>query len=107
MSFRASYGPIGRQETITAQAWDLDTVTARYQEFIGEFTGLRPGPGDEALIAQTRLVHEWRRFPFLDPQLPAELLPAPWIGTRAAQLFHARHAEWGPPAQARWAELLS
>jgi phenylacetic acid degradation operon negative regulatory protein len=107
MSFRASYGSIGSQETIAAQAWDLDTVAARYEEFIGEFAGLLPGPGDEVMIAQTRLVHEWRRFPFLDPQLPGELLPAQWSGTKAAGLFHARHAEWAPGAQARWDELAA
>jgi phenylacetic acid degradation operon negative regulatory protein len=107
MSFRASHGSIGSQQTIAAQAWDLDSVAARYEAFIGEFAGLRPASGDEVMIAQTRLVHEWRRFPFLDPQLPAELLPAQWSGTKAAELFHARHAEWGPSAQARWDELTA
>jgi phenylacetic acid degradation operon negative regulatory protein len=107
MSFRASHGSIGSQENIAAQAWDLDSVAARYEEFIGEFAGLLPRSGDEVMIAQTRLVHEWRRFPFLDPQLPGELLPAQWSGTKAAELFHARHAEWGPRAQARWDELTA
>ena len=32
-------------------------------------------------------MHAWRRFPFLDPKLPAELLPAEWAGARAAALF--------------------
>ena len=42
-----------------------------------------PDTPDGVLRAQTRLVHAWRRFPFLDPQLPAELLPAKWSGTTA------------------------
>jgi len=50
-------------------------------------------------------VHEWRRFPFLDPQLPAELLPPQWIGARAAAVFHDRHAAWHDKAQAQFAEL--
>ena len=106
MSFVARYGTIGRQESIVQQAWDLDAIAARYEEFIDEFTGLHPAAGDATLVAQTRLVHEWRRFPFLDPQLPAELLPAKWSGTTAAQLFHRKHAEWDPSAQQRWDELV-
>jgi phenylacetic acid degradation operon negative regulatory protein len=107
MSFRASYGSIGGQESAAALAWDLDAVAGRYEAFISEFAGLLPQPGNETLIAQTRLVHEWRRFPFLDPQLPGELLPADWSGTRAVRLFHARHAEWAPQAQLRWDQLIT
>jgi phenylacetic acid degradation operon negative regulatory protein len=54
------------------------------------------------MLAQVRLVHEWRRFPFLDPQLPAELLPPQWIGARAASVFHERHTAWHDSAQAQW-----
>ena len=107
MSFVAGYGSIGSPASVAAQAWDLGAVAARYEAFIEEFTSLAPRTADETLIAVTRLVHEWRRFPFLDPQLPGELLPAHWIGTRAAQLFHARHREWAPPAQQAWDVLTA
>jgi phenylacetic acid degradation operon negative regulatory protein len=106
MSFLASYGTIGGQESVARLAWDLDGVARRYQEFIESFARRRPARGAELLIAQTLLVHEWRRFPFLDPQLPAELLPAGWIGAQAARLFHARHAEWRDGAQLHWDTLL-
>jgi phenylacetic acid degradation operon negative regulatory protein len=52
-------------------------------------------------------VHEWRRFPFLDPQLPSDLLPAGWLGTDAARLFHGRHAQWRDGAERHWARLGS
>jgi phenylacetic acid degradation operon negative regulatory protein len=107
MSFSAGYGSIGSPEMVAAQAWDLATVAARYEAFIAEFGGLAPRAGDATLIAATRLVHEWRRFPFLDPQLPVELLPAHWSGTRAARLFHARHDDWAPVAQLRWDTLTA
>ena len=45
-------------------------------------------------MQQVRLVHEWRRFPFLDPDLPGELLPRDWSGYRAAELFHHLHEQW-------------
>jgi phenylacetic acid degradation operon negative regulatory protein len=34
-------------------------------------------------------VAAWQRFPYLDPGLPAELLPAAWEGQRAADVFFA------------------
>ena len=105
MSFIARYGSIGEQQAMVAAAWDLATVSTRYQQFIDEFTHVRPATPDEALRAQIKLVHEWRRFPFLDPQLPAELLPARWAGTRAAALFTDKHQAWRPAAHARWEEL--
>jgi phenylacetic acid degradation operon negative regulatory protein len=104
MSFAGTLGSIGCPAAVAAQAWELDAVAARYDAFIARFSGLRPAAGDETLVAQTLLVHEWRRFPFLDPGLPRELLPARWSGIAAARLFHGRHAEWGPGARQRWAE---
>jgi phenylacetic acid degradation operon negative regulatory protein len=104
MSFAATHGSIGRPESVARQAWELDAVAARYDDFVTKFDGLRPAAGDEVMVAQALLVHEWRRFPFLDPGLPRELLPARWSGLTAARLFHGRHAEWHPGAQQRWAE---
>ena len=106
MSFRARFGAIGEQRALVAQAWDVQEISAHYEGFIREFSGLTPEPGDGVLLAQTRLVHEWRRFPFLDPRLPQTLLPTGWSGARAATLFQARHADWGEGAQRRWIELV-
>jgi phenylacetic acid degradation operon negative regulatory protein len=106
MSFVASYGKIGEEDAMVARAWDLSALEERYEGLIDEFTGLNPTTGDEVLHAQTRLVHEWRRFPFLDPQLPVRLLPANWSGVQAAELFHRKHVEWRPGAQRHW-ELLT
>ncbi|MGW0708365.1 PaaX family transcriptional regulator [Streptomyces sp. NPDC002643] len=106
MSFTAAYGAVGSETAMVARAWDLSEVEERYEAFIDEFTGLRPADDDAVLHAQTMLVHEWRRFPFLDPRLPARLLPPGWSGAKAADLFHARHAEWTPVALRRWEELM-
>jgi phenylacetic acid degradation operon negative regulatory protein len=106
MSFVASYGQIGGQEELVARSWDLGALENRYEDFIEEFTGLDPATGEAALQAQIRLVHEWRRFPFLDPRLPARLLPQNWSGAKAAGLFHTRHADWHPAAQRHWEHLI-
>jgi phenylacetic acid degradation operon negative regulatory protein len=105
MSFTARHGSIGAQQDIVARAWDLRAVEARYAAFIAEFAGLRPVTDAEMLTAQTLLVHEWRRFPFLDPRLPRDLLPAGWPGAKAAALFDSRHARWSEGARRCWERL--
>jgi phenylacetic acid degradation operon negative regulatory protein len=107
MSFLGQYGSVGAEGSVVAQAWNLDSVGHRYQIFIDSVTGLAPETGADLLIAQTRMVHAWRRFPFLDPQLPAGLLPPQWAGTAAARLFHSRHAQWQSGAQQHWDVLLA
>ena len=107
MSFLGSYGSVGTQESVARQAWDLDEVSARYQDFIAAFADAAPATGADFLVAQTRLVHAWRRFPFLDPQLPADLLPSGWAGTTAARLFKSRHEAWQREAQQHWETLLA
>jgi phenylacetic acid degradation operon negative regulatory protein len=107
LSFAATYGAIGQVGRMVARAWDLRRVEERYREFITQFESVAPAGGDETLCAQVRLVHEWRRFPFLDPVLPGELLPAGWEGARAAELFHRCHREWHAAAHRCWDERLA
>ncbi|GLY64602.1 PaaX family transcriptional regulator [Amycolatopsis taiwanensis] len=106
MSFIAGYGEIGDEDAMVARAWDLSALKERYEGFIDQFAGVDPDTGQAVLHAQTRLVHEWRRFPFLDPQLPGRLLPPAWSGTQAAELFHRKHVEWRPAAQRHWECLV-
>jgi phenylacetic acid degradation operon negative regulatory protein len=51
------------------------------------------------------LVHSWRRFPFIDPEIPDELLPASWFGHRAREVFDEKHAAWACGSQAYFDEL--
>lgn len=105
-SFVGPFGAIGEQDAVVAQAWDLAEVEAAYEEFLDAFTDADPTTPAEVLAHQIHLVHAWRRFPFLDPKLPAELLPAEWAGTRAAELFDARHSRWEKRARAHWQHLV-
>lgn len=93
---------IGAESRLLADAWQLDDVEDRYLEFIGEFESRRAATPAEAFVAQVEMVQEWRRFPFLDPDLPSELLDHDWPGPRAAAAFHDRHARWHRQAQAEW-----
>jgi phenylacetic acid degradation operon negative regulatory protein len=104
-SFHGPFAGVGEQRTMVEQAWHLGALAEEYERFVAEFEDVSPRTADEILLAQVRLVHEWRRFPRLDPQLPSELLPPHWIGLRAAALFEDLHLRWHATAQARWAEL--
>ena len=107
-SFVAEYGTIGssQQEMVDA-AWNLADIAQRYQAFIDDFGALAPQTADEVFVAQIRLVHAWRRFPFLDPQLPKILLPPHWSGITATRLFAEQHTQWREPARRRWSELAT
>lgn len=90
---------------VARQAWDLGEITGAYEDFLAAVDKMAPADDARAFADLTRLVQEWRRFPFLDPALPAELLPRDWIGWRAGELFHARHDAWRPAADRYWTSL--
>lgn len=106
-SFCGPFAGVGSERDMVEQAWHLAELAEAYEEFLSRFAGLRPTTPDEILVAQIRLVDEWRRFPRLDPQLPLDLLPPHWIGLRAANVFDDLHLQWQAPAQRRWAELAA
>jgi phenylacetic acid degradation operon negative regulatory protein len=105
VSFVAEFGQIGDPEQLVAAAWDLDGVRRQYRTFIADFARVRAASPEACFRQQTLLVHAWRKFPFLDPDLPADLLPARWPRERAHELFADRHERWQPPARA-WFEGL-
>ena len=95
----------GDESRLLAEAWDLADVEDRYLAFLADFEHRRADSPAEAFAAQVEMVQEWRRFPFLDPDLPAELLDHDWPGPRAAAAFHDRHAAWHRQAQAEWERM--
>jgi phenylacetic acid degradation operon negative regulatory protein len=104
-SFRAQLGSIGEPEKLIADAWDLDQVADAYRGFIARFGRMAPRSPEAVFRAQTMLVHEWRKFPFLDPDLPESMLPSGWPRSRAHAVFQERHALWHEAAQEHFASL--
>lgn len=92
----------GDLHTMVRQAWDLDTIEQSYREFLAGFAVASPS---DTLLGLVDLVHAWRRFPWIDPALPRQLLPAHWSGTKAVKLFQRRHARWAADAMAEWVRL--
>ncbi len=105
LSFRAELGTIGDPHRVIADAWDLAAVDEAYRAFVSQFGRLRPRTPEAMFRAQTLLVHEWRKFPFLDPDLPPEVLPSRWPRSRAHDVFQERHALWHAPAQDHFRSL--
>lgn len=107
MSWTGPTAGIGDPQDVVAAAWRLDQIEAAYAEFVREFTARQVGGEEDAFVAQVSLVHAWRRFPALDPALPAELLDHDWPGPDAATLFHRCHERWHRRAQSYWETLCA
>ncbi|MFB4309788.1 PaaX family transcriptional regulator C-terminal domain-containing protein [Actinomadura sp. GTD37] len=103
--FTGRLGDLAEARRVARQAWDLDEIELSYEDFLEAVGALRPADDPGTFAAHTRLVQEWRRFPFLDPALPAELLPDDWSGSQAFTLFHERHDTWRPVADRQWKTL--
>jgi phenylacetic acid degradation operon negative regulatory protein len=101
-SFVASHGGIGSEQDLVVAAWGgLDRLDAHYRAFAAAFGGLEPAGPEATFVAQAQMVHQWRKFPFLDPGLPAPLLPDGWSGVGAREVFRSRHRRWAEDAR-RW-----
>ena len=73
-----------------AQWWDLDALDALHRRFIAELGALgasAPVTPTEAFSRYVRGVDAWRMIPYLDPGLPADLLPDGWPGAESTRLF--------------------
>jgi phenylacetic acid degradation operon negative regulatory protein len=103
-SFRARHET--DSEAMVRRVWDLDALGAAYDEWLrsarASVAALGRQPTDaDAFAARSRLVHDWRKFLFIDPALPDSLLPADWPGRAAARFFDT-HAVRLLPAAGRF-----
>jgi phenylacetic acid degradation operon negative regulatory protein len=91
-------------DRVIDRSWDLTALSRRYQRFVDEFEGYCGGSEPElsdhdAFLARTSLVHAFRQFPFLDPDLPDELMPDSGARGRAVGVFHDLYGRLRAPAQ--------
>lgn len=93
-------GP-GTDRDLVSQCWNLAAIGRRYEGFIAHYQPLyrrdsarhaRHALSDaQAFVTRFALTHDFRRFPFVDPDLPEKLLPRDWAGTKARRLFETHH----------------
>jgi ring-1,2-phenylacetyl-CoA epoxidase subunit PaaA len=98
----------GEDGALAARAYDLSELHAAHAAFLAEAPAqVDPADHEAAFRARVELVHTWRKFLFLDPGLPDELLPTDWLGDRAARLFLDRYRELEEPAWAWWDQVVA
>lgn len=97
---------------IVERCWDLVALHRDYTDLLGEYKprlkAYRAGRlrGRDALVERMQLIHDYRMFPFRDPDLPPELLPTDWPGRVAHELFREAHNLLRAPAEAFVDDLL-
>ncbi|KAF0816642.1 MULTISPECIES: phenylacetic acid degradation operon negative regulatory protein PaaX [unclassified Cytobacillus] len=106
--FIARYAGPHKNKEIVEKSWNLTEINEKYQEFISQYSQkyiidknkiLKGNMSDaECFVERTKLVHEYRKFLFVDPGLPEELLPDKWLGSHAAALFSEYYKELAEPA---------
>jgi phenylacetic acid degradation operon negative regulatory protein len=97
------FGLTDRQ--LVEKSWNLESVAAHYDALLEQFGKLRPRSGDSVLFTHVKLVNAWQRVPFIDPGLPAALLPSRWRGRDVAAKLESLREQWSVAAHARWSEL--
>ena len=109
-TFVATVGQLGSGESLAAQGWDLPALAVSYHDFLKDTDPLAKGGADraakpdglQAAADLASLVDRWRRFPFLDPELPALVLPRDWPRAVAVERFAHLRAGLGGPAREWW-----
>jgi phenylacetic acid degradation operon negative regulatory protein len=128
--FHADHLAFGDPAAKIRRWWDLDELERRYLAFIqayepalrrweqagdagsagsggGRDSGAGSVGGREAFADYVRALTDWRRLPYSDPGLPAELLPRDWIGLRAAEAFFTLRSLLEEPARAYVRQVIS
>lgn len=108
MVMHATELPISGRATgdVITQCWDLQRVTASYDEFLDRFgpvlalidanASMTP---EQAFVVQSLLIDAFRRVTIHDPRLPSALLPAEWPGQQAFQMCRQIYCKTYRPAR--------
>ncbi|MFB4315162.1 PaaX family transcriptional regulator C-terminal domain-containing protein [Actinomadura sp. 21ATH] len=100
-------------DDVLNRAFDITSLRDRYDHFITTYREdaervTRPGISPaEALRLRTAVMTNWRAFPNLDPDLPAELLPPNWPRDEARRLCVRIYDSLGGLAEQRFREILA
>jgi phenylacetic acid degradation operon negative regulatory protein len=115
--FRADYLAFGRAADQVAQWWDFAGLQRMYDDFCRTYgpivarwrqrRSVTPEADAAAFADYVLAVNDWRRLPYLDPGLPADVLPRDWRGARAADLFFALHDRLGDSAHRHVSNVLA
>lgn len=86
--------------------WDLGRLRSLYDDFLRVYSPVlatyrrqrSPVEPARAFTDYVTALTDWRRLPYAEPGLPAEVLPSGWTGQRAADTFFELRARLSDPA---------
>ncbi|HUK88778.1 MAG TPA: PaaX family transcriptional regulator C-terminal domain-containing protein [Blastocatellia bacterium] len=91
--FDATHLAFSEDQELLKKCWDLTAIDAGYRKFISIYqprlaeAEVSPPPPDRAFVEKTMLVHEYRKFLFIDPRLPSEMCAPFTHGEDVSKLF--------------------
>lgn len=107
--FTAEHLGFADHKHLVEKCWNLNEINQsfeafiqqwrpQYEQFLQNVERNEPIADSFCFVEKTKLVHEYRKFLFIDPGLPAELLPDYWMGAEADVLFREYYALLDPGA---------
>jgi phenylacetic acid degradation operon negative regulatory protein len=106
--FSSSVVDVAGLPALVSRAWDLTGLAERYDSFCTEFApyledrsvaGGREIVDLDAFLTRTKLMHHFRGFPMLDPELPDTLAPLSGPRARAVEIFDRLNEVLAEPSQ--------
>jgi phenylacetic acid degradation operon negative regulatory protein len=94
-------------------AWDLDALGERYEEFLAAYGPLADPAAQaglsarEAFVRRIGVIHTFRDFSLLDPELPDSIVPLGGPRARAVEVFDAVYEGLRPAAERHFALVLA
>jgi phenylacetic acid degradation operon negative regulatory protein len=93
---KATHDTSGSQAALrdlVREYWDIAQLEANYDDFLSRhrpvwetLNSIESLDPRQSFVIRTLLIHDFRRILLRDPMLPAELLPADWVGQEARLL---------------------
>ncbi|MCQ5364845.1 phenylacetic acid degradation operon negative regulatory protein PaaX [Anoxybacillus salavatliensis] len=114
--FISEYNGPHTSAQLVEKCWNIEEINKKYEEFISIYSQkyiidkhkVQKGEISDAecFVERTQLVHEYRKFLFIDPGLPEDLLPKEWMGNHAASLFSDYYKILAKPANRFFEEVF-
>jgi len=94
-------------EAVVERAWSLGLQLPFYEGLLDRWSRGAERRGTALLAEHLTVVDEWQHLPYVDPQLPRELLPDGWPGRAAAQLLADRRSAAAAEVRTLWEDLVA
>jgi phenylacetic acid degradation operon negative regulatory protein len=97
--FRGEHLGFAATAEAVARWWDLAAIAKEHEAFLDRHGPVLQGwehrtdtSPEDAYRDYLLALDSWRHLPYIDPGLPAHLLPGDWPGVRSAAVFRGLHA---------------